>query len=138
YAVIDFKGFVKAIDDVGGVDVVVDKSFTDATFPNDYPFDTKGVIAPVTFPKGSQHMAGQRALIFARSRHSENNNEGSDFARSERQKKIIIALKEKVLALNLTNLNTINNLLTDFTENFRTNLEPYQLKRLGDIAKKIS
>jgi LCP family protein required for cell wall assembly len=137
YAVIDFKGFVKAVNDVGGVDVTVDHTFTDATFPNDYPYDTKGYIAPVTFTKGPAHMDGFRALVFARSRHSEQNNEGSDFARSERQKKILVALREKVLSLNLANLATINNLLTDFTQNFRTNLEPYELKRLGDIAKNI-
>ena len=138
YAVVDFKGFVKAVDDVGGVDVTVDQTFTDSTFPNDYPYDTKGYLAPVTFTKGPQHMSGQRALIFARSRHSNNANEGSDFARSERQKKILIAMKNKVLNLNLTNLSTINNLLSDFTDNFRTNFEPYQLKHLMDMANKIT
>ena len=138
YAVIDFKGFVKAVNDVGGVDVVVDNTFTDSSFPNDYPNDTKGYLAPVTFTKGPQHMAGQRALIFARSRHSDNAQEGSDFARSERQKKILVALKNKILSLNLGKLATLNNLLTDFTQNFRTNLEPFELKRLADIAQKIN
>ncbi|MBX4191753.1 MAG: LCP family protein, partial [Candidatus Doudnabacteria bacterium] len=137
YAVIDFKGFVSAVDHVGGVDVVVDRTFTDETFPNDFPYDTKGYIAPVTFNKGPEHMNGQRALIFARSRYSQNANEGSDFARSERQKKVLIAMKDKVLQLNLTDVNTINNLLGDFTENFRTNMEPYELKRLGDLGKKL-
>ncbi|MEO8065435.1 MAG: LCP family protein [Candidatus Doudnabacteria bacterium] len=137
YAVIDFKGFVQAVDHVGGVNVTVDHAFTDSTFPNDFPYDTKGYLAPVTFAKGQQYMDGHRALIFARSRHSGDANEGSDFARSERQKKIIVAIRTKILKLNLTNLATINNLLTDFTENFRTNLEPFELKRLGDISKKI-
>ena len=138
YAVIDFKGFVKAVDDLGGLDITVDHSFTDATFPNDYPYDTKGYLAPVTFTKGQEHMNGVRALIFARSRHSPDNNEGSDFARSERQKKVLVAMKEKIMKLNLIKLTTINNLLGDFTDNFRTNLEPYELKRLADITTKIS
>src|SRR3989344_832183 len=138
YAVIDFQGFVKAVNDVGGVDVVIDNTFTDTTFPNDYPNDTKGYLSPVTFAKGPAHMDGRTALIFARSRHSENNNEGSDFARSERQKKIITALKERVLSLNLTDLATINNLLADFSDNFRTNLEPYEMKRLADLAKETA
>jgi LCP family protein required for cell wall assembly len=138
YAVIDFRGFVKAVDDVGGVDVVVDHTFTDATFPNDFPFDTKGYLAPVTFTQGPAHMDGHTALIFARSRHSEDNGEGSDFARSERQKKIIVALKDKISKLNLTNLSTITNLLSDFTDSFRTNMEPYELKRLVDIGLKIN
>ncbi|MEJ0021545.1 MAG: LCP family protein [Candidatus Doudnabacteria bacterium] len=138
YAVIDFRGFVKAVDDVGGVDVTVDNTFTDSSFPNDYPYDTTGYLAPVTFTKGPQHMNGQRALIFARSRHSENADEGSDFARSERQKKILVALKNKILSLKLTNLPTINNLLSDFTDNFRTNMEPYELKHLTDLAQKTN
>lgn len=137
YALVDFKGFVKAVDHVGGVDITVDRTFTDSTFPNDFPFDTKGYITPVTFVKGPQHMNGRTALIFARSRHSDNQLEGSDFARSERQKKILVALKGKILNLKLGNLATLNNLLSDFTENFRTNFEPYELKRLTDIGSKI-
>src|SRR5690348_12309514 len=69
YAVVDFTGFVQAINDLGGVDVTVDNTFTDSEFPNDYPYDTKGYLAPVTFTKGPAHMDGRTALIFARSRH---------------------------------------------------------------------
>ncbi len=138
FAVIDFKGFVAAVDDVGGVDVTIDHTFTDATFPNDYPYDTRGYLSPITFKAGPAHMNGRTALIFARSRHSGDAKEGSDFARSERQKKILVAFKEKILDLNLTNLGTINNLLSDFTQNFRTNLQPYEMKRLADMAQKIA
>lgn len=138
FAVIDFKGFVSAVDNVGGVDVVIDNTFTDATFPNDYPYDTRGYLSPITFKAGPAHMNGRTALIFARSRHSGDAKEGSDFARSERQKKILVAFKEKILDLNLTNLGTINNLLSDFTENFRTNLQPHEMKRLADMAQKIA
>lgn len=137
YAQVDFKGFVTAVDHVGGVDITVDRTFSDSTFPNDFPFDTKGYLGTVTFNKGPQHMDGRTALIFARSRHG-TNDEGSDFARSERQKKVIVAMKEKLLGLNITDINTLNKLLSDFTSNFRTNLEPYELLRLAKIAKNIS
>ncbi|OGE74398.1 MAG: hypothetical protein A3I07_00380 [Candidatus Doudnabacteria bacterium RIFCSPLOWO2_02_FULL_42_9] len=132
YAVIDFKGFVKGVDDVGGLDITIDRTFTDAFYP-DYK---NGYLAPVTFTKGPEHMNGERALIFARSRKG-NNNEGSDFARSERQKKILVAFKEKVFALKLNDLKTLNNLLGAFTDNFRTNMEPHELKRLTDLGSKI-
>jgi LCP family protein required for cell wall assembly len=137
YAQVDFKGFVQAVDHVGGVDITVDRTFSDSTFPNDFPYDTKGLLGTVTFNKGPQHMDGRTALIFARSRHG-TNDEGSDFARSERQKKIIVAVRDKLNGLGITNINTLNNLLTDFTNNFRTNLEPYELLRLSKIAKDIS
>ena len=132
FAAIDFQGFVKAVDHVGGLDITVDNSFTD----DEYPDSNYGYM-PVSFTKGPDHMDGARALIFARSRHG-NNGEGSDFARSERQKKILLALKDKVFQLDLTDLKTMNNLLSDFTENFRTNLEPYELKRLGTLTQDIS
>jgi LCP family protein required for cell wall assembly len=35
FAVVDFKGFEKAIDLLGGVDVEIERTFTDYTFPND-------------------------------------------------------------------------------------------------------
>ena len=133
YAAVDFKGFVNAVDHVGGLDITVDRTFTDAQYP-DYRY---GYLPPVTFTKGLEHMDGERALVFARSRKG-NNNEGSDFARSERQKKIMIAFKEEVMKLNITDLNTINNLLSDVTENFRTNMEPFELKRLAELGKTIN
>jgi LCP family protein required for cell wall assembly len=133
YATIDFKGFVKAVDHVGGLDITIDRTFTDSSYPN-YNY---GYLPPVTFTKGFEHMSGERALIFARSRKG-TNGEGSDFARSERQKKIMVAMRDKLLQLNLSDLSTVNNLLGDFTENFRTNFEPYELKRLATLAKDIS
>ncbi|MGE5297816.1 MAG: LCP family protein [Acidobacteriaceae bacterium] len=132
YASVDFKGFVKAVDHVGGVDITVDRTFTDNMYPN----SKNGYLPPVTFTKGIEHMNGERALIFARSRHG-NNGEGNDFARSERQKKILVAMKTKLQNLGLTDISTINELLNDFTENFRTNLEPTELKRLSEVAHDI-
>ena len=133
FAAIDFAGFVKAVDHVGGLDITVDRTFTDSTYPN----YNKGYLPPQTFTAGGEHMGGERALIFARSRHG-NNSEGSDFARSDRQKKIMLAFKEELLKLNITNLSTLNSLLSTFTENFRTNMEPHELKRLADIGGKVN
>jgi LCP family protein required for cell wall assembly len=132
FASIDFKGFVKAVDQVGGLDITVDTTFTDSQYP-DY---NNGYLPPQTFTAGPEHMDGERALIFSRSRHG-TNGEGSDFARSERQKKVMLAFKDKLLALNIKDIATINNLLTTVSENFRTNFEPYELKRLADMAGKF-
>src|SRR5258708_34823134 len=46
-------------------------------------------------------------------------------------------MKEKALGLKLNDLKTLNNLLSTFTDSIRTNLEPYQLKRIADIATKV-
>jgi LCP family protein required for cell wall assembly len=133
YALIDFQGFIKAVDHVGGLDIIIDRTFSDSQYP-----DSKNWYLPtITFTKGFEHMDGERALQFARSRHG-NNSEGSDFARSERQKKIITTFKEKVFQLNINDLKTINNLLGDFTDHFRTNIEPHEIKRFMELGKNIN
>src|SRR3990167_7145501 len=85
---IDFDGFVKAVDLIGGLDINVERTFED--FPCRY--------FRVHFDKGQQHMDGKTALRFVRSRHGQG-AEGSDFARSKRQEKIIKAFKDKVFSL---------------------------------------
>lgn len=102
--VLDFSGFRKVIDEVGGIDVNVTRAFTDPNFPiegkeNDTcPGDPENrcLYKTVQFEAGVQHMDGERALTYARSRQSEG-DEGSDFARSRRQQDIILALKDKFL-----------------------------------------
>lgn len=131
FAVIDFAGFEKTIDLVGGVEVTIDKTFTDYTFPN----DSLGYLPPVTFTEGTETMNGERALIFARSRHAAG-SEGSDFARSARQQKIIQAAKNKIVSLNLVaDAGKINELFSIVGEHFHTNLTPGELIRLYNIGK---
>lgn len=101
---IDFSGFKDIVDLVGGIDVNVSKAFTD----NDYPIPGKEhdtcpgdptnrcVYETVHFDSGMQHMNGDRALIYVRSRHAEG-EEGSDFARNRRQQEVLIALKDKIM-----------------------------------------
>ena len=122
------------------MDVTVDRTFTDS----EYPDSGTGYLLPITFTAGPQHMDGTRALEFARSRHAPG-IEGSDFARSQRQQKIIEAFKAKVLSLNLfSNIGTLNSLLSTFADHFHTNLTPadilhvYNLVRQKDIKDFIS
>lgn len=132
FAVVDFHGFEKAIDLMEGVDVTIDRTFTDYSFPND---TTKGYLPAVTFEQGQEHMNGQRALIFARSRHAEG-PEGSDFARSQRQQKIINAAKVKATQLNLiTDVGKINSLLDVVGDHVHTNLSPGEMIHLYSLVK---
>ncbi|GAC1413509.1 MAG: LCP family protein [Candidatus Doudnabacteria bacterium] len=131
FATMDFRAFEKAVDRVGGLDVTVEKTFTDAQFPD----ENFGYLAPVTFTQGSSHMNGVRALEFARSRHG-NNDENSDFARSKRQSLIIAAFKEKMTTLNLfSNTGTINDLTNILADHANTNLDPSELLRLAQIMR---
>ena len=138
FAVIDFSGFERAIDEVGGLDINVDRAFDDFTYPVAGKEDAENEwerYEHLHFDQGLRHMDGSLALKFTRSRHG-NNNEGSDFSRSQRQQKVIKAFKDKMLKLNLiTSAGTINNLLGIFADNFHTNLTPGEIFRLYDIVK---
>lgn len=132
FTVIDFEGFRKAVDKIGGVDVDVEKTFTDSSFPNDR---TLGYLPPITFNRGRQHFNGEHALIFARSRHAAG-SEGSDFARSQRQQKIIQAFKQKIFSLNIiSDAGKINQLLGIFADHFHTNLDPKEIMRIYSLIK---
>ncbi len=133
YAVVDFQGFKTIVDDLGGIIINVEREFTDSRYPD----EQLGYLAPLKFEAGLQKMDGERALQFVRSRHG-NNNEGTDFARSRRQQKVLEAIRDKILGLNvLTNLGLLNRLMDDFADHLRTNLEPYELKALYDLTREL-
>ncbi len=131
FAVVDFAGFEDAVNKVGGVDVNVERDFTDYSYP-----DSKdGYLPPVTFKKGLEHMGGTRALQFARSRHAAG-PEGSDFARSQRQQKIIQAFKDKAMSMQtLSDPSKVNGLLGVFADHFHTNVSPGEIFRIYSLVK---
>ena len=128
--VVDFKGFEKAVDTLGGIDVEIEKSFTDRIFP-----DTRyGYLPAVSFKAGLEHMDGQRALIYARSRYST-----SDYDRARRQQKIIEAFKARLKEVNLLrDLNTVSALYDNFTGHVSTNMDGGELKKLAQIGTEIN
>lgn len=130
YVRVDFDGFRELIDGVNGIDVHVDRKFSDYTYPtNDYGVQT------VAFKEGWQTMDGDTALKFARSRHG-SNGEGSDFARAKRQQKVINALKEKMLAAKTyRNPATVANTLAALQANITTNLQIGEILRLARMAQ---
>jgi LCP family protein required for cell wall assembly len=130
---IDFRGFTKFIDALDGIDVNVERSFVDPQYPTS---DDKWTT--VSFKKGVQHMSGQTALVFARSRHG-SNGEGSDFARSRRQQLVIMAVREKLLSLGtLGNPQKLANLYSAIASHVQTNLSPWELLKLAPLATDIS
>ena len=80
HAMVDFKAFEKIIDAVGGVDINVENSFTDYDYPDGYS-------KTISFKAGPQTMDGKTALEYARSRKSNDNNEGGDYARAKDSRK---------------------------------------------------
>lgn len=123
---LDFQGFVKAIDAVGGIEVDVENTFEDFK----YPIPGKELAQPeseryehLRFEAGTTHMDGSMALKFARSRYAEG-HEGTDFARGERQSKIIMAFRDKVLSTDiLFNSEALGNLKSSVAESIKTDID---------------
>ncbi len=135
YAVrIDFEGFKKTVDTLGGIEVDVKRTFDDYRYPiegkeNEVCLDglESCRYTHVHFDKGVQTMDGGKALQFVRSRTG-TNGEGSDFARAARQQKVLVSARSKALSLgNLLSPTKISSLLKEFGESVETdfNLTAY-------------
>lgn len=121
FVTLNFSGFRKSIDVLGGVDVNVEKTFDDYLYPiegkeND-PCDRtpeelqmystmSAAVTEAAFPcryehlhfdKGIVQMDGETALKYVRSRHSA--QDGNDFGRAARQRNLILAVKDKMFRL---------------------------------------
>ena len=102
--VVDFSGFKKLIDVLGGIDINIDRSFVDEKFPilgreNDLcdgDKEFKCRYETIRFEKGLMSMDGETALKFVRSRNAQG-DEGTDIAREQRQQKVISGIKAKIL-----------------------------------------
>jgi LCP family protein required for cell wall assembly len=135
---LDFTAFKAAVDAVGGVDVVVPNTFTDSQYPagecSSGPNENCKFIT-VHFNAGPAHMNGTQALEFSRSRHSNDNGEGTDFARSRRQQLIVAALKQKVVSIG--GLGNLPDLLNGLGDNVVTDLHVNDLAALYSLLKGV-
>jgi polyisoprenyl-teichoic acid--peptidoglycan teichoic acid transferase len=130
---VDFQGFVTLVDAVGGIDVNVEHAFTDNEYPTE---DDKW--QTIRFEAGTQHMDGERALKYVRSRHG-NNGEAGDFARNRRQQLAILGLKDKLLSAGtFTNPTRLLKLYEAVAQNVQTDLSPWDLVKLAPIAQDFS
>ena len=135
---LDFQAFKSAVDAVGGVDINVPNTFTDYQYPAGECNGQAGsncAVMTLHFDAGQQHMDGTRALEFARSRHSNDNGEGSDFARSRRQQLVVAALKQKVVSLG--GVGNLPDLLNSLGDNVVTDLHVNDLEALYSIFKDV-
>jgi LCP family protein required for cell wall assembly len=92
YAQVDFFGFVKLVDAVGGVDIKVRKAFYDETYDG-LGVNPKGVRG-WGVEAGLQHFDGGEALAYARIRKPAGE---SDFTRAARQQEVMVALRNRVM-----------------------------------------
>ncbi|MDD3897172.1 MAG: LCP family protein [Candidatus Peribacteraceae bacterium] len=127
-AKVDFIGFVKAVDLLEGIDVDVPYDIVDTEYPDEnYGFETFQILA------GPQHLDGETALKYARSRHTT-----SDFGRSARQQQILTAMGEKAKSIGIQkDPKKLIELLRILSANFETTMSISEAVGLAEIARDI-
>lgn len=121
FSAVSFKAFTTLVDSLGGITIVRNTTFTDPWYPiegkekdtcDKSEEDLKAIEATmsgylkeqefkcrfesITFEAGTITLDGEKALKYVRSRHSE--TEGNDFSRSQRQRQVLLAIKDKLLS----------------------------------------
>lgn len=194
YAVrVDFNGFIQAVDLLGGLEVDVERSFDDYSYPvpgkeNEMcgyreeerevseeeskslgvePGRLKVLVGPdeivaiaaakpgeelkftdkqvldlfpcrfehLSFTKGLSNMDGETALKFVRSRHG-TNDEGTDFARSARQQKVLQSFRERALSLDtLGDISKVTGLIKTLGASVDSNIPVAQYPEFIKLVK---
>jgi LCP family protein required for cell wall assembly len=131
YVRLNFEGFVRIIDRIGGIDIDVPQEIRDTQYPDP---DNPGAYTTIYIPAGLQHMDGKTALKYARTRHVDN-----DFGRLGRQQQVIMAVRDRVLRLELIPqlLPQLSELMNEMGDAVQTDLQPADLIRLAQWTEQI-
>lgn len=130
YVAIDFDGFKKVIDEVGGIEVEVENDIYDPSYPGpNYSYETFEI------KKGFHHLDAETALKYARVRHTQ----GGDFGRAARQQQVIAATKRKALSLGtLMNPTKVSSLLETMGEHLKTDIQLAEIPSFLHLANNIN
>jgi LCP family protein required for cell wall assembly len=123
---VNFEGFIKVMDALGGVTVNVQSPVVDDRFPS----GERGRLLRIYIPAGVQHMTGEEALVYARSR-----NASSDFDRGQRQQRVLLSLARQTDVA--TVLPRIDGLAAALSEAVRTDIPRDLLPRLMGLAEEV-
>lgn len=122
--VFDFTSFKQIVDDIGGIDIMLDKPFEETTQWG-YVF---------SLPAGLNHLNGEAALYYVRSRYS-----SSDFDRARRQQEIIFAIKDRIAQMDiLSDTTRALNLMNTIRKNIQTDINILDIKGLIELAQQIN
>ena len=123
YAKINFKGLVKLVDAVGGVDINVEQELCT---------DDSSRGGEVCIYPGYQTLNGEQALVYARNRKQLVNG---DFGRGQHQQEIVMALINKMKTI--TKVSSFMDILNTISNSLDTNLTTKQILSFYNIGKDI-
>ncbi len=121
---VDFQAFKRIVDHVGGIDITIHNSF--------YDYWHK-----ISFPAGTEHMNGERALAYVRARYIEG-PEGGDFKRAERTQQTALAIRKKIFSVQTAvDLRALAGILDALRDHVSTNFTLAELRRLAELSRSI-
>ena len=123
YAKINFKGLVKLVDAVGGIEMDVDQRLCT---------DDSSRGGEVCIEAGHQTLNGEQALVYARNRYD---LVDGDFGRNRHQQEIVLALANKIK--DVKDVGQFMSILDTVSNSMDTNLTTKQMLSFYDIAKDI-
>jgi LCP family protein required for cell wall assembly len=131
YLAINFDAFVQMVDIIGGIDIQVPETISDPNYPDDC-YGYAGFHVDAGWYEGFD---GQATLKYARSRATE----GGDVDRAARQQAVLLAIREKVLRLNMLPqlIRRAPQLWQALQDNVSTNLTDTQLIQLALLVQEI-
>ncbi len=132
FARVDYKGFKRIIDALGGIDLDIPPSPANpeiGLFDAEYPDGHCGTMT-VEFEPGPQHLTAEEALQYARSRSTT-----SDFDRSRRQMEVLMAVRKR--ATNLRMFLRLKDFVPALLDTVDSDFSPGELFALAGLARDI-
>lgn len=120
YASVDFDGFSKIVDNLGGIDI--DLTSNEVEYINKYSGDPNKLSG-----SGKIHLTGLQTLHHSRNR----NSLGSDYDRTNRQRHVIITILDK---LKTANIAQITKIISDVGPMITTNFKTSEITKLASNA----
>lgn len=142
YAKINYTAFRDAVDAVDGIDITLKTDSPNGILDRIFDWECNYRCYKVKYPNGPLHLKGEQALDLARARGDFTGyptyGTGNDFGRTERQRQMLLALKDKALSIGiLSNPAKLSSLLDAAGNNVTTDFKTNELRRLYEVGKKI-
>lgn len=140
YALVDYSAIKDAVDAVGGINVDIQSQDPRGLYDPSIDYATKGPL--VRLSNGWHTLNGEQALDLARARgdtYGAYGFEASDFERTQNQRMMMVALKDKVTTSTvLANPIKLGELFDAIGNNLHTDLTTSNIRRMYDLSKQIN